>query len=59
MRVDSGSSVVFVENIKREGADGKETLVSLRAENVMITKLDLDDKMRKKIMERRGYSETV
>lgn len=59
MRVDSGSSAVFVENIKREGADGKEVLAPLRAENLMITKLDLDDKMRKKIMQRRGYSETV
>jgi len=59
MRVDAGSTAVFVENIKREGADGKEVLAPLRPENLMITKLDLDDKMRKKVMQRRGYSETI
>lgn len=58
-RVDTKRVRVFVENIKRERADGREVLIPLRPENLMITKLDLDDKWRKKIIERRGYEGNV
>jgi len=55
-RVNTSNKKVFVENIKREGADGKESLIPLCPENLMITKLNLDDKWRKKIIERLGFA---
>lgn len=55
LRVDTKGAWVFVENIKRERADGRETQIPLRPENLMITRLDLDDEWRKRIIERRGY----
>jgi len=58
-RVDTKRTKVFVDNIKRERADGREVLIPLRPENIMITKLDLDDKWRKKIIERRGYEGNI
>lgn len=54
-RVDTKRGWVFVENIKRERADGRETLIPIRPENLLITKLELDDEWRKRIIERRGY----
>ncbi|MFB0543518.1 MAG: 50S ribosomal protein L24 [Candidatus Bathyarchaeia archaeon] len=57
-RVDTKRAWVFVENIKRERADGRESLIPIRPENLMITKLDLDDEWRKRIIERRGYGAT-
>jgi len=59
LRVDVRRASVFVENVKRERADGREVLIPLRPENLMITKLDMDDKWRKKIIERRGYEGKV
>lgn len=58
VRVNTSDKKVFVENIKREGADGKESLIPLSPSNIMITKLNLDDKWRKKIIERRGFAPT-
>lgn len=58
-RVDPKRSRVFVENIKRERADGREVLIPLRPESLTITKLELDDKWRKKILERRGYEGNI
>lgn len=55
LRVDTKRAWVFVENIKRERADGREVNIPIRPENLMITKLNLDDEWRKKIIERRGY----
>ena len=59
MRVNTAMRKIFVENIKRESSDGKELLVPLTPENIMITKLNLDDKWRKKIIERRGFVSTT
>lgn len=55
LRVDTKSVRVFVENIKRERADGREVIIPLRPENLMITKLNLDDEWRRRIIGRRGY----
>lgn len=59
LRVDVRRANVFVDNVKRERADGREVLIRLRPENLMITKLDMDDKWRKKIIQRRGYEGRV
>ena len=57
-RVDKERARIFVENIKREKADGREILIPIRPENLMITRLELNDEWRKRIVERRGYTRT-
>ena len=59
LRVDTERGLVFVDNIKQERADGREVHIPLRPENLMITKLDMDDEWRKRIIERRGYRAKV
>jgi large subunit ribosomal protein L24 len=48
---------IFVEGVTREKVDGTTTFVSIHPSKVMITRLNLDDKWRKKIMERKGVTE--
>ncbi|MCD6263995.1 50S ribosomal protein L24 [Candidatus Bathyarchaeota archaeon] len=59
LRVDTERGLVFVDNIKQERADGREVHIPLRPENLMITKLDMDDEWRKRVIERRGYRAKV
>jgi large subunit ribosomal protein L24 len=48
---------IFVEGATREKVDGTTTLIPIHPSKVMITRLNLDDKWRKKIMERKGVAE--
>ena len=57
MRVDRKKYRIFIEGITREKADGTTILVPIHPSNVEIIRLNLDDKFRKKILERRGFIE--
>ncbi|MEM2564172.1 MAG: 50S ribosomal protein L24 [Candidatus Bathyarchaeia archaeon] len=54
MRVDRKKYRVFIEGITREKADGTTILVPIHPSKVEITRLNLDDELRKRILERRG-----
>ena len=48
---------IFIEGADREKVDGTKISVPIHPSKVMITRLNLDDKWRKKIMERKGVAE--
>jgi len=48
---------IFVEGADREKVDGTTISVPIHPSKVMITRLNLDDKWRKKILERKGAAE--
>ena len=48
---------IFVEGADREKVDGTSIPVHIHPSKVMITRLNLDDKWRKKILERKGVAE--
>jgi len=52
-RVDRKKYRVFIEGITREKVDGSTTLVPIPPSKVMITRLNLDDKWRKKALKRK------
>lgn len=52
-RVDREKYRIYVEGLTREKVDGSTVFVPVHPSKVMITKLNLDDKWRKKILERR------
>ncbi|MBS7624216.1 50S ribosomal protein L24 [Candidatus Bathyarchaeota archaeon] len=57
IRVDRKKYRIFVEGITRQKVDGTTILVPIHPSNVEIIRLNLDDKLRKKILERRGFIE--
>lgn len=52
-RVDVKKSKIYIENIKVKKVDGSEVSKPINASNLMIIKLNLEDKMRKKIIARK------
>ena len=58
-RVDRKNYRIFVEGVDREKVDGTKMLIPIHPSKVMITRLNLDDKWRKKILERKGVIEKV
>jgi large subunit ribosomal protein L24 len=52
-RVDRGKYRIYIEGLTREKVDGTTIFVPVHPSKVMITRLNLDDKWRKKILERR------
>ena len=48
---------IFIEGADREKVDGTKISVPIHPSKVMITRLNLDDKWRKKILERKGAAE--
>lgn len=59
-RVDRGKYRIYVEGLTREKVDGTTIFVPIHPSKVMITKLNLDDRWRKKILERKkGVLEKV
>ncbi len=52
-RVDSKKYRVFIDGLTREKVDGTTIFVPVHPSKVMITRLNLDDKWRKKILERK------
>jgi large subunit ribosomal protein L24 len=55
-RVDTKKRRVFIEGLTREKVDGTTVFVSVHPSKVMITDLNLDDKWRKEILERKKES---
>jgi large subunit ribosomal protein L24 len=58
-RVDKGKFRIYVEGLTREKVDGSTVFVPIHPSKVMITKLNLDDKWRKKILERKKKTKEV
>jgi large subunit ribosomal protein L24 len=56
-RVDRKKYRIFVEGATREKVDGTATLIPIHPSKVMITRLNLDDKWRRKMLERKGAVE--
>lgn len=52
-RIDRKKYRIYIEGVTRQKADGTTVYVPVHPSNVMITKLNLDDKYRKEILERR------
>jgi len=55
LRVDTKESRVYIEGVTRNRLDGSTVQIPIRPANVMITRLNLDDDWRKKVLERRGF----
>ncbi len=55
LRINTGEAKVYIEGVTRTRLDGSTVQIPVRAENVMITKLNLDDNRRKAILERKGF----
>ena len=54
MRVDRKNYRIFIEGITRDRADGTTIMIPIHPSKVMITRLNLDDKWRRRILERKG-----
>ena len=54
VRVDTKKSRIFIEGVQRKKADQTPVYYPIHPSKVMIVKLDLGDKWRKKIIERRA-----
>ncbi|MBT8172358.1 50S ribosomal protein L24 [Candidatus Bathyarchaeota archaeon] len=55
-QIDRKKYRIFIEGANREKVDGTTILVPIHPSKVMITRLNLDDKWRKKILERKVVS---
>ena len=51
--IDIKNIMVFVDGIETTKKDGTKKLVALHPSNLMITELNLDDKFRQKLLERK------
>jgi large subunit ribosomal protein L24 len=58
-RIDRKNYRIFVEGVDREKVDGTKTLIPIHPSKVMITRLNLDDKWRKRMMERKSVAKTI
>jgi len=58
-RIDREKYRIYVEGLSREKVDGTTVFVPIHPSKVMITRLNLDDKWRKKVLERKKTHEKV
>jgi large subunit ribosomal protein L24 len=58
-RVDRTKYRIFVEGLTREKVDGTTVMFPVHPSKVMITRLNLDDKWRRKMLERKGAGKKV
>jgi large subunit ribosomal protein L24 len=58
-QIDRKKYRIFVEGANREKVDGTSIPVPIHPSKVMITRLNLDDKWRKKVLERKGKPEII
>ena len=56
LRVDTKEGKIYVEGVTRTRQDGSTVQIPLRAENVMITRLHMDDRWRRDMLERKSFS---
>ena len=52
--VDLEKGFVYVRDVTKEKADGTKSFLPVKASNIEITNLNLDDERRQKILQRRG-----
>ncbi|MEM0121309.1 MAG: 50S ribosomal protein L24 [Thermoprotei archaeon] len=55
-RVNLKKRLVYIEGVTGKAQKGKTKLVGIHVSNLLITKLDLSDKYRKSILQRKGVS---
>lgn len=55
LRVDRKRGRIYIEGVTRNRMDGSTVQIPIRPENVMITRLNLDDDRRRNILDRRGF----
>jgi len=55
LSVDLKKWSIYIEGVTRNKMDGSSVQIPIKPENVMITRLSLDDSSRRKIIDRRGY----
>jgi len=58
-RVDREKYRIYVEGLSREKVDGTTVFVPIHPSKVIITRLNLDDKWRKKVLERKKIREKI
>lgn len=58
-KVDRKKYKIFVEGITRQKADGTQVPVPIHPSKVEVVRLNLDDKLRKEILKRKGIVEEV
>lgn len=56
LRVNTKDLKIYVEGVTRTRQDGSTVQIPIRAENVMITRLNLDDVWRREVLERKSFS---
>jgi large subunit ribosomal protein L24 len=56
LRVKVEDKKIYIEGVTRTRMDGSTVQIPIRAENVMITRLNLDDQRRREILERKSFS---
>lgn len=56
LRVNTKDMKIYVEGVTRTRQDGSTVQIPIRAENVMITRLNLDDPWRREVLERKSFS---
>ncbi len=56
LRVDVQDCRVYIEGVTRTRMDGSTVQIPIKPENVMITRLNLNDQWRRKILERKSFS---
>ena len=56
LRVDVKDCRVYVEGVTRTRMDGSTVQIPIKPENVMITRLNLNDQWRRRILERKSFS---
>jgi large subunit ribosomal protein L24 len=56
IKVNPDSKTVLIEGVTRTRMDGSNVQIPIKANNVIITNLNLEDDWRKKILERRTFS---
>lgn len=56
LRVDVKDCRLYVEGVTRTRMDGSTVQIPIKPANVMITRLNLNDKKRREILERKSFS---
>lgn len=56
LRVDTKDRKIYIEGVTRTRQDGSTVQIPIRTENIMITRLHLDDEWRRNMLERKSFS---
>ncbi len=56
IRVNTDKQTINIEGVTRTRQDGSTVHLPIKAENVIITRLNLDDDWRRRILERKSFS---